>query len=75
MTITININKAQQLILPGCAVFGCAVLLQNVGKKPNGINCNVILQECLKVGEKQADENKNVPHKKDSTHCFRDICI
>ena len=43
----------------GCAVIGCAVLLWNVGKKPeDGLNCNVILQECLKIGEKQADENK-----------------
>ena len=54
MTVSINNNKAQQLILPSCAV-----LLWNVGKKPeDGLNCNVILQECLKIGEKQADENK-----------------
>ena len=75
MTVSINNNKAQQLILPSCAIIGWAVLLWNVGKKPNGLNCNVILQECLKMGEKQADENKNVPHEIDSTHCFRGICI
>lgn len=69
MTVSINNDKAQHLILPSCAIIGWAVLLWNVGKKPHGLNCNVILQE------KQADENKNVPHEIDSTHCFRGICI